>query len=100
MLTNRARVEQIVADISKKFHQIFNKDAHLIWFGSWVKGDAGVYCDIDLAINHENPLDSLDLTKFKNFLYDFPTLYSIDLVDMNYASKALIDEIGKTGKTI
>ena len=100
MLANRARVEQIVANIGKKFHQIFNEDVRLIWFGSWVKGDAGEYSDIDLAINHESPLDSLDLAKFKSFLYDFPTLYSIDLVDMSCASKGLIDEIKKTGKTI
>ena len=100
MLANRVRVEQIVADISKKFHQVFNKDASLIWFGSWVKDDAGEYSDIDLAINHENPLENLDLAKFKNYLYEFPTLYSIDLIDMSSASQGLIDEIKKTGKTI
>lgn len=99
-MENIHRVQSIVQEISKKFNEIFTNTATLIWFGSWVKGDAYKQSDIDLAIKSNKKLSNNKVLKFKEYLSDFPTLYKIDLVDMNYTNKLLSEEITKYGKKL
>ena len=94
------RVQQIVDDIKQEFHTIFSHTTVLIWFGSWVKGNAYKQSDIDLAIKDVAVLDDTLLLKFKQYLSDFPTLYKIDLVDMRYINILLKNEIDQYGKIL
>ncbi len=94
------RINNITHDINQTFHEYFGNNASLIWFGSWVKGDAYLQSDIDLAIKHNKPLNKKCLLDFWHYLEDFPTLYKIDLVDMDYADDHLKNQINKYGKVL
>lgn len=99
MRTN-SRVQQIVNSISQEFHKIFANEAVLIWFGSWVKGNACLQSDIDLAIKHEGRDDAKKILKFRQYLEAYPTLYKIDFVDMSIVGEQLKSEIDKYGKVL
>lgn len=94
------RVQTIVKAISTEFNQRFQGKANLIWFGSWITGNAYPQSDIDLAIEPNEELNPQDLTAFRNWLDDFPTLYRIDLVDMNTAGESLKREIERYGQRL
>ena len=94
------RVQAIVNCITEECHRRFDDKATLIWFGSWIKGTAYQQSDIDLAIEHHGKLTQKEIVAFRNWLDDFMTLYSIDLVDMKVASKSLIKEIKRYGKKL
>ena len=99
-MNSKLRVQQIVKDINQEFHKIFSHTTILIWFGSWIKGNAYKQSDIDLAIKDEFFLDDKKLLKFKQYLSDFPTLYKIDLVDMRHINILLRNEINQYGKIL
>jgi len=94
------RVQTIVHNISKEYHRRFGNKATLIWFGSWVKGTAYQQSDIDLAIEHHGKLTQKEIVEFQDWLDDFPTLYSIDLIEMQVASEALKQDIKRYGKIV
>jgi len=94
------RVKTIVNDISAEFNRRFQGKANLIWFGSWIKGNAYRQSDIDLAIEPVDELTQQELTAFRDWLDDFPTLYRIDLVDMKTASELLKQEINQYGQRL
>lgn len=87
------RVSNIINAIAAEFHQIFASDADLLLFGSRVNNTANAYSDIDLAIQHQQTLDVDKMRQFQRFVDQIPTLYSIDLVDMDNASAALKQQI-------
>lgn len=87
------RVNNIISLIANEFHRIFDADVALLLFGSRANNTANPYSDIDLAIQHTQKLDSNKMRKFQNFIDDFPTLYSIDLIDMNIVSVQLKKQI-------
>ncbi len=94
------RVQAIVNCITQECQRRFDDKATLIWFGSWIKGTAYQQSDIDLAIEHHGKLTQKEILAFINWLNDFPTLYSIDLVEMKIASEALKKEIKRYGKKL
>jgi predicted nucleotidyltransferase len=91
------RVQAIVNEISQEFHHRFADKGTLIWFGSWVKGPAIRQSDIDLAIEHHGKLTQKEIVAFRDWLEEFPTLYSIDLVELGKANDLLKQEIKKDG---
>lgn len=95
------RVQNIVDNIAEEFRRRFSNEANLIWFGSWMKGTADKHSDIDLAIDHQTAaLNQQDLIAFRDWIEDLPTLYSIDLIDMNTAGEQLKEEINRYGKQL
>ncbi len=94
------RVQTIVNGISQEFHRRFADKATLIWFGSWVKGTAYQQSDIDLAIEHQGQLTQKEIVAFREWLDDFPTLYTIDLVELETANNLLKQEIKQYGKQL
>jgi len=63
-------------------------------------GTARPHSDIDLAIEYHGILAEKDLNAFRSWLDDLPTLYRIDLVDMNSAGEKLKAEIKRYGKIL
>jgi hypothetical protein len=53
-----------------------------------------------LAVECKTPLRTNDLLAFGNWIDELPTLYSIDLVDIEYADESLISEINQYGKIL
>jgi predicted nucleotidyltransferase len=94
------RVQAIVNRITEECHHRFGNKATLIWFGSWIKGTAYPQSDIDLAIEHHGKLTQKEIVAFRNWLDDFMTLYTIDLVDMKVAGESLTKEIKRYGKRL
>ncbi|HAI68655.1 MAG TPA: nucleotidyltransferase domain-containing protein [Gammaproteobacteria bacterium] len=94
------RVQAIVNSIAQEFYHRFADKANLIWFGSWVKGTAYQQSDIDLAIEHHGKLTEKEIVAFRDWLDEFPTLYSIDLVELEKANDLLKQEIGQYGKRL
>jgi predicted nucleotidyltransferase len=88
-----ARVNNIINAIASEFHRNFDVNATLLLFGSRANNTAIQYSDIDLAIDSKAELHEGKLLKFKDFIDDFPTLYGIDLVDMNAANAQLKKQI-------
>lgn len=87
------RVAQIIELVAKEFKKTFAQEAQLLLFGSRANNSHALYSDIDLAIVHKHTLNQDKLLDFKNFIDDFPTLYSFDLVDMNEANQMLKQQI-------
>ena len=56
--------------------------------------------DIDLAIEHHGKLTEKEIVAFRDWLDEFPTLYSIDLVELEKANDLLKQEIGQYGKRL
>ena len=94
------RVQNIVDNIADEFYRRFNHEASLIWFGSWMKGTANKYSDIDQAIDHQASLNTKELIEFRDWVDDLPTLYSIDLVDMKFVEETLKEDIIRHGKKL
>ncbi|MDC9715131.1 MAG: nucleotidyltransferase domain-containing protein [Gammaproteobacteria bacterium] len=87
------RVDNIIRTIANEFHQIFDVNTSLLLFGSRANNTASQYSDIDLAIQHAQELDGNKMRKFQNFIDNIPTLYSVDLLDINDASAELKKQI-------
>jgi len=94
------RVKTIVNNIVEECHRRFGDKVSLIWFGSWMKGNAYLQSDIDLAIEYHVELNKTEIVSFKNWIDDLPTLYSIDLVEINKANQLLKAEIRRYGKKL
>ncbi|RKZ36024.1 MAG: nucleotidyltransferase domain-containing protein [Gammaproteobacteria bacterium] len=94
------RVQTIVDKIAEECHRRFGDEVTLIWFGSWIKGNAYKQSDIDLAIEYRDKLNQIEIVAFKNWLEELPTLYSIDFVEINKANHLLKTEIKQYGKIL
>jgi predicted nucleotidyltransferase len=94
------RVQSIVDKIAQQCRQRFDDNVTLIWFGSWVKGNAYLQSDIDLAIDYSDNIPQAERLAFEDWLDEFPTLYSIDLVELTYADETLKTEISQYGKIL
>ena len=50
------RVSSLAQQIATKVHEVLGDETRVIWFGSWVKGQARPHSYIDLAIVASTPL--------------------------------------------
>ena len=94
------RINTIINSISKEFYLTFATDAQLLLFGSRANNTHNVYSDIDLAIQYEGELNQKKVHQFYDFVDNFPTLYSIDLVDIKHTSKAFKQQIKDNSVTL
>ena len=94
------RVSGLAQQIAAKIHEVLGEETRVIWFGSWVKGQARPHSDIDLAIVAAAPLPVGALARLRDWIDDLPTLYTIDLVNFDEASERMQQEILKDGVEI
>jgi predicted nucleotidyltransferase len=67
--------------------------ARVFLFGSWVRGEARRYSDIDVAILPEDPLPPELLLDLQDELEASDVLYPVDLVDLTDAPAALRERV-------
>ncbi|MBA5249102.1 MAG: nucleotidyltransferase domain-containing protein [Gammaproteobacteria bacterium] len=89
----KSRVDNIINLIANEFHRIFDANVALLLFGSRANNTANQYSDIDLAVQHTQKLEGNKMRQFQDFIDNIPTLYSIDLLDVNDASLELKQQI-------
>ena len=94
------RVSGLARRVATKVHEALGDETRVIWFGSWVKGQARPHSDIDLAIVASAPLPVGVLARLRDWIDDLPTLYTIDLVDFDEASERMQQAILKDGVEI
>ena len=83
-------LEQVI--IKCKKHEV----SELILFGSWAKGTAGEYSDVDIAVTIGK-----DIEELREDIESIPTLRSFDIVDMVHCkNELLLKEIRQYGRKI
>ena len=69
-----------------------------VWlFGSWARGDARRYSDIDVAISSPEPLPPELLLEIEETLDQSEVLYPVELVDLATASASLRERVAAEG---
>ena len=88
--------QRVLEDITV-FAQKYNVD-RIILFGSRAKGTHRERSDIDIAVSG---VASCDIFELEEELEDIPTLYTIDLVDLDTCkNKLLLEDIEQYGREI
>ena len=72
----------------------------VIWFGSWPQGKALPHSDIDVAISTGAPIAPERMGRLQEAVDELPTLFEIDIVDLNATGPALREEILKHGECL
>lgn len=92
-MENRSVVE-VIKEIARYCKQYSaNK---VVLFGSRAKNTAGERSDIDIAVSGVTDMEGLE-----EALWEIPTLYKIDLVDLdNCKNELLLEDIAKYGREI
>ena len=88
--------DAVIRSIKETVSSIIPKDAKVILFGSRAKGTALERSDIDIAVCGEE-----DIEKLREELEDIPTLYTIDVLDMDECgNELLLEDIKQYGRKI
>lgn len=93
-----ARSAEIAREVARLARSILGKDAEVIWFGSWPQGKARPHSDIDVAISTGAPISPERMGMLQEAVDELPTLYEIDIVDLNATGSRLREEILKHGE--
>ena len=75
-------------------------DRKVLLFGSRATGAARPESDFDIGVLGESPLPLADYYRILDELDEIPTLFSIDLVDLNRSSPALRDAAVSEGRLL
>jgi len=91
------RVKALANQVARKIRHELGDSVKVIWFGSWVRGNASPHSDIDLAISSPRRIHPKKFAMLRNWIDDLPTLFSIDLINLDEASPNIIEEVNKYG---
>ena len=91
---------EIAREVARLARTLLGKDAEVIWFGSWPQGKALPHSDIDVAISTGAPIPPERMGLLQEAVDELPTLYEIDIMDLNATGPALREEILKHGKRL
>lgn len=98
--SDAARPAEIARDVARLVRSLLGKDAEVIWFGSWPQGKARPHSDIDVAISTGSAISPERMAVLQEAVDDLPTLYEIDVVDLNATGPILREEILKHGQRL
>jgi len=93
-----ARPTEIAREVARLARLVLGHDAEVIWFGSWPQGKALSRSDIDLAVSTGAPIPLQSMALLQEAVDDLPTLYQVDIIDLNAVGPALRKEILKHGE--
>ena len=75
-----------------------DESVHIYLFGSWAKGMARHGSDVDVAVEYPIGVSgALKIGELRERLEESTIPYRVDVVDMQQASEALVQEIRKDG---
>src|SRR5438132_12981182 len=94
------RPVEIAREVARLARSVLGEDAEVIWFGSWPQGKALPHSDIDVAISTGAPIAPECMGLLQEAVDEVPTLYEIDIIDLNATGPALREEILKYGERL
>jgi len=94
------RPAEIATEVARLVRSLLGKDTEVIWFGSWPRGKALPHSDIDVAISTGAPIAPERMGLLQEAVDELPTLYQIDIIDLNATGPALRKEILKYGERL
>ena len=90
------QIDEVIAEITQRCRNYGAQK--IILFGSRAKGTATERSDIDIAVSD---MASSDIFELEEALEDIPTLYTIDLVDLDTCkNQLLLEDIKQYGREI
>lgn len=95
-----ARPAKIALEVAQLARSFLGEGTEVIWFGSWPQGKALPHSDIDVAISAGAPIPPEHMRRLQEVVDELPTLYEIDILDLNATSPALREEILKHGERL
>ena len=96
-----ARVRQIVSLVAEHVRAILGPDIRIIWFGSWIRGSARPSSDIDLAIEADGEVSKSEYARLLAWIdEELPTLYRVDLVNLDEIGDSLRRQIRSEGVNV
>ncbi len=93
-------VESLVERAAASARSVLGPSLRVIWFGSWVRGEAAPRSDIDLALDAGAPIALERFARVRESVESLPTLRTFDLVDLHTASEALREIIRVEGRAL
>jgi uncharacterized protein len=94
------RAVEVAADVARLARSQLGTETEVIWFGSWRQGKARPRSDIDVAVSTGSAISLERMAALREAVDKLPTLYSIDLVDLNTTGPRLREEILKHGQRL
>jgi predicted nucleotidyltransferase len=91
---------EIAREVARLARSVLGEDTEVIWFGSWPQGKALPHSDIDVAISIGEPIAPERMGRLREAVDEFPTLFEIDIIDLNATGPALREEILKHGERL
>ena len=99
---SRQRMEEVSRDLAQVRRLVLERlrghKARVFLFGSWVRGEARRYSDIDVAILPEAPLPAGFLLDLQDELEASEVLYPVDVVDLTEAPASLRERVLAEGR--
>ena len=95
-----ARPAKIALEVAQLARSILGEGTEVLWFGSWSQGAARPHSDIDVAISTGAPIPLEQMVRLEDAVDELPTLYEIDILDLNATGPALREEILKHGERL
>lgn len=87
------KVEEVISEVAKLCRNFHAKE--VILYGSRAKGTARERSDIDIAVTGVENFDMLE-----EKIEELPTLYSVDLLNMDTCRNDLLKDIRQYGREI
>ena len=95
------RVCQVAMDAARLARDILGPGIRVIWYGSWIRGNARPRSDIDLAVWSKKPIDPLKAAVLSAEIEeDFPSLFSISFANIQETGVSFRNEVFRTGVDI
>lgn len=91
--TDRPEVEALVRDVALQIRDVVGADVRILWFGSWIRGDAGERSDVDLAVAAGRELSAIEVDEIRTRIESLPTLRRVDVVDLEIVGKGFREKI-------
>ena len=94
------RVYEVAMDAARLARKILGPQVRVIWYGSWIRGNARPRSDIDLAVWPRTPIPSHGMGSLLMSLEDFPALYFVSFVNLKESGADFRKEVFGTGVEI
>ncbi len=91
------KISKLLEEIVNVFRKNLRTPFKLYLFGSFARGKATYFSDIDIALETKEDLNEKEIRKLREKLEDIRTLRKIDFIYLNKASKSIKDTVKKEG---